>query len=58
MCLSCGVVYRENPFEEYETGHNARPLEICKCGCDLFITIDEKIDFSRNNVCEIQQVYF
>jgi len=57
MCLMCRRVYRENPSEEYATGHGARLLEICKCSCDMFITIEEKIDSLKNYSCENNQIY-
>lgn len=46
VCLNtdCNIVYRVKPTEIYEDGHGSRLIEMCRCGCDIFGTIDWVID--------------
>ena len=43
VCVNCRIVYQEKPTQEYADGHGGRLLNMCRCGSDLFITIDEQI---------------
>jgi hypothetical protein len=42
-CLICGKIYKDTPRKWYEDGHGGRNIEICSCGSDLFINLEEVI---------------
>jgi len=37
VCLSCNTLFEPDKVrkEDYDDGHGGRPIEMCKCGCDL-----------------------
>lgn len=41
ICMGCYKPYENKPEELYEDGHGGRYLEMCRCGSDLFASIDE-----------------
>lgn len=40
-CLGCGMIYKNRRKEWYEDGHGGRFIEMCKCGSDLFIKLED-----------------
>jgi len=40
-CIACHRVFKQPPTEQYEDGHGGRPLEMCKCGCDMFANLKD-----------------
>jgi len=43
VCLKCYGIYANKPTQIYEDGHGGRDIEMCKCGCDLFVNINSFI---------------
>jgi hypothetical protein len=42
-CLDCGRLFKNQVrTEQYEDGHGGRRLEMCYCGCDLFMDFEKE----------------
>ena len=54
ICMGCYTVYRQKPTQWYEDGHGGRFIEMCRCGCDLFDTIDGTICSLKRKISEIK----
>lgn len=39
FCANCRLTYKEVPTEDYEDGHGGRLLTMCRCGCDLIVSL-------------------
>lgn len=39
FCADCRKCYKEVPTEDYEDGHGGRLLTMCRCGCDLIVSL-------------------
>jgi len=44
VCANCHKVYKQKRQEPYEDGHGGRYLDMCRCGCDIYLTIDKMIE--------------
>lgn len=40
-CLGCNTAYKKKPTQDYNDGHGGRDIEMCRCGCDLFVELVE-----------------
>lgn len=40
-CLGCGLVSKDKRQEFYEDGHGGRFIDMCRCGSDLFIKLED-----------------
>jgi len=54
VCIGCNTVYRQKPQEWYEDGHNGRFINMCRCGCDLFHTLDSVIGIMYRKISELK----
>jgi hypothetical protein len=43
VCMNCWGVSRKKPQEWYNDGHVGRHVDMCRCGCDLFMSAEEMI---------------
>jgi len=40
FCANCKSCFKKVPVEEYEDGHGGRLLTMCRCGCDLIVSLE------------------
>ncbi len=43
-CMDCGTIYKDKPEQPYEDGHSGRSIEMCRCGSDLFVSLQEVLE--------------
>jgi len=54
VCMGCNTVYKQKPDMLYEDGHGGRFIDMCRCGCDLFNTIDDTIKIIRRKIVDLK----
>jgi len=54
VCLGCHTVYKEKRQELYEDGHGGRYIDMCRCGCDLFDTIEGTIEAIKSKIYKMK----
>lgn len=54
VCLGCHTVYKGKRQEWLYDGHDGRYIDMCRCGCDLFDTIDGIIESIKNKISQLK----
>ncbi|MBU0957753.1 MAG: hypothetical protein KKF56_02990 [Nanoarchaeota archaeon] len=52
VCLGCNTVYMKKPQEEVNDGHGGHYMDMCRCGSDLFVTVDRMIKHISERVTD------
>jgi len=54
VCLGCNTIYKGKPEELLEDGHGGRYIKMCRCGSDLFDTIDAIREIIKKRISELK----
>jgi hypothetical protein len=54
VCMGCNTVYKEKPERWYEDGHGGRYIDMCRCDCDLFGTVDGIMNIIKEQISKLK----
>lgn len=47
FCMGCNTAYKTKPQETLDSGSCEYDIDMCRCGCDLFMTFKEYIKMQK-----------